>query len=489
MSLVKKVRKTGFTMAVEAGSQRLRNVINKNIIEEDIFHMVENAFGLGWKVVKLYFMIGLPGETLEDLEETLALVRKIHKIKGPKGRKGKINVSVNTFIPKSHTPFQWSGQLSLAESRDKIEWMKRQLRLPGLQFKWQNPENSFLEGLWARGDRRLTRLLISAYEKGCRFDGWSDQFLFNQWMTALEETGIDADFFVTRKRELEEPLPWDHIDNLVGKPFLKDEWKKALTGTTTPDCRDNQCALCGVCRKDGLQPKLAVKEKLDTTVGEKATGEDQAFYKKLTITYSKQGPARFFGHLEMVNVFLRAIRRARIPVTFSQGFHPLPKVSFDDPLPLGAESMEESFQMRVPGNVRPEIVVQNMNKQLPEGLHVHGCRLERMRPKIPQHRVETWEVHLTGERFDGNELAAFQSSDRVVLRRQSRKGKITEIDLKEVVRQLTVIAPGKIKMVISLPLNRTVRPLQVVETVFSLRGDALKTERVKKLETVHVEAP
>ena len=171
MKLIKKVRKTGFTIAPEAGSQRLRDVINKNISEKEIVDTVKDAFNLGWQVIKLYFMIGLPTETDDDLEALVDLVKKLRKIKGSNGRRGKINVSVATFIPKSHTPFQWAGQISLAESRSKINRLHDQLRLPGIQFKWQNPEVSRLEGLWARGDRRLSRLLISAYKKGCRFDG------------------------------------------------------------------------------------------------------------------------------------------------------------------------------------------------------------------------------------------------------------------------------------------------------------------------------
>ena len=199
MKLIKKVRKTGFTIAPEAGSQRLRDVINKNISEKEIIDTVKDAFNLGWQVIKLYFMIGLPTETEDDLEALVDLVKKLRKIKGPHGRRGKINVSVATFIPKSHTPFQWAGQISLAESRSKINRLHDQLRLPGIQFKWQNPEVSQLEGLWARGDRRLSRLLITAYKKGCRFDGWSDKFHYRLWQEAVAEDEPRSGFFFGRQ--------------------------------------------------------------------------------------------------------------------------------------------------------------------------------------------------------------------------------------------------------------------------------------------------
>ena len=171
MELIKKVRKTGFTIAPEAGSQRLRDVINKDISEADIFETVENAFALGWKIIKLYFMIGLPTETPADVEAIVDLVKRLKSISKTTGRTGKINVSVATFVPKPHTPFQWAPQIPLSEAREKILWLKDKLRLSKVQFKWQNPDVSFLEGLWARGDRRLSKLLITAYQKGCRFDG------------------------------------------------------------------------------------------------------------------------------------------------------------------------------------------------------------------------------------------------------------------------------------------------------------------------------
>ena len=151
IALIKKVRKTGFTIAPEAGSQRMRDVINKNITEQDIVETVTDAFQAGWQVIKLYFMIGLPTETEEDVRAIADLVRRLRKIKGPGGRKGKINVSVGTFIPKSHTPFQWCGQITLDESRAKIDWLRDRLRMPGVQFKWQQPRVSLLEGIWARG--------------------------------------------------------------------------------------------------------------------------------------------------------------------------------------------------------------------------------------------------------------------------------------------------------------------------------------------------
>jgi radical SAM family uncharacterized protein len=224
MQLIKTVRKTGFTIAPEAGSQRLRDVINKNISENEIVETVKDAFNLGWQVIKLYFMVGLPTETTDDLRALVELIKKLRNIKVAKQRKGKINVSIATFIPKPHTPFQWAPQNTLAESEEKISWLKSQLKYPGIRFKWQNPQVSLVEGIWARGDRRLNDLLITAYQKGCRFDGWTDKFKYDLWQEAFAAQGIDPDFYTARRRDVREPLPWDHIDTQVSKEFLQDEW-------------------------------------------------------------------------------------------------------------------------------------------------------------------------------------------------------------------------------------------------------------------------
>ena len=165
MELIKAVRKTGFTIAPEAGSQRLRDVVNKNVKEPEILETVQNAFDLGWQVIKLYFMVGLPTETDADVAAIVELVDKMDRIRRSRRRRAQINVSVACFIPKAHTPFQWCGQISLDESNRKIQWLKERFARPGLQFKWQHPEVSRIEGLWARGDRRLTPLLIKAYKK------------------------------------------------------------------------------------------------------------------------------------------------------------------------------------------------------------------------------------------------------------------------------------------------------------------------------------
>ncbi len=482
MNQIKKVRKTGFTIAPEAGTQRLRDVINKGITEQEIVDTVESAFTLGWKVIKLYFMIGLPTETEEDLAGIVALVDKLRKVKGEKGRRGKINVSVTTFIPKAQTPFQWEPQLSFSESMGKIKWLRDRLSLPGVQFKWQDPRLSMLEGLWARGGRELSALLIAAYEQGCKFDGWSDHFSMPRWEAAFAEIGTDPESAVTRRRDLDEALPWDHIDARISKEFLKKEWENALGEALTPDCRFGKCSKCGVCDFKVLSPKLFDPAEIPAHTGGGANTDD-GFTKKLRVSYAKEGDARYFGHLEMVKIFIRAIKRADIPVCYSGGFHPMVKISFDDPLPLGMESLGEFFNLSVPGEVKPHGLVDALNAELPRGLRATGCAIA---PGKASRKVPTSAAYLVrpgGAAFDGGALEAFKAMEAFTFERTNKKGKIRVIDLREMVLEIDLLDSGALQMVLKIEPGKTVRPHEVLTRIFSLPEGEVNTTRVVKVGT------
>lgn len=495
MELIKKVRKTGFTIAPEAGTQRLRDVINKNISKDDIFDTVNDAFRLGWQVIKLYFMIGLPTETDSDLEGIVDLVKELRKIKGPKGkaRKGShLNVSVTTFIPKPHTPFQWVSQLPLARSKEKIYGLQDQLKMPGIRFKWQNPEVSLLEGLWARGDRRLSSLLVTAYKKGCKFDGWSDKFRYDLWKEAISEEGIDIGFYTTRKRDMAEPLPWDHIDIGVTKDFLKKEWEKALEGKCTPDCRDGDCNTCGVCDFKRTEPKVFGKlnpepgnrnPKPGTRNPEPGTrnpGSQPIFFKKFKVSYSKQGQAKYFGHLELVNIFLRAIRRAGIPLKYSEGFHPMPKISFEDPLPIGMESLNESFYLFVPDTVKPQAIT-DLNNYLPEGLVVRDCQLAIGKSLSKTFDPFVYLIRLKHGVFDEDKLKSFTELPELILTRMTRKGKLKKRDLKDIVLKIDLPDPQQLKMTVKSEPGKTARPSEIMKAVFELPEETIKQASVLKI--------
>jgi radical SAM family uncharacterized protein/radical SAM-linked protein len=482
MELIKQVRKTGFTIAPEAGSQRLRDVINKNISEKEIIDTVQDAFLLGWQVIKLYFMIGLPTETEDDLKALVDLVKNLRKIKGANRRRGKINVSVATFIPKAHTPFQWAPQISLDESRSRINWIHNQLKIPGVQFKWQDPHVSQLEGLWARGDRRLSRLLIAAYNKGCKFDGWSDRFQYAFWQEAIVEEGLDPEFFTARKRDVDEPLPWDYIDNRVSRSFLKQEWTNALEQKLIEDCRHGLCHQCGTCDFEKIEPRTYEtfdEESLPACESPQTTDAD---FQSLCVFYSKQDQAKYFGHLEMVNIFLRALKRAGIPVKYSQGFHPKPKISFDDPLPIGIESEQERFILGVPATVVPATVTRSLNSHLPDGLVITSSQFAAAGFKRQTTGANVYRVTLCDGNFNEENLRSFKNSAEVIISRSNRKGKLKKINLKDMVISIELLDSKRLQVSLSAETGKTLRPAQILGPVFDINEKQVKQARVVKLK-------
>ena len=245
---VQRVRKTGLTFAPEVGTQRLRNVINKNVQEEDLYLSMRAAFKAGWRKIKLYFMVGLPTETDEDVEGIIRLVNKVDHIgKEVTGRRVNINISVSAFVPKSHTPFQWEAQEEKDILSQKLKYLNNRLRRRNISFSYPDIDRSYLEAVFARGDRRLGEVLERAHYSGCKFDAWREQFNFEAWQEAFVESGLSMEFYANRERKDDEILPWDHISCGVKKEYLLKEKEKALKGEMTPDCRFDSCNSCGVC--------------------------------------------------------------------------------------------------------------------------------------------------------------------------------------------------------------------------------------------------
>lgn len=250
-----RVRKTSLTYAMEAGTQRLRDVINKGITEEDLFSSLQDAFMNGWASVKLYFMFGLPTETEEDLDGIPDLASRVVReyFKTPKelrARGLRINCSASCFVPKPFTPFQWEAQDTIEQFNRKQEYLCHKMHIKGVEFNWHTPQVSFLEAVFARGDRHVADVLETAWRYGCRFDGWSDQFKFDSWMQAFEDCHVDPAFFANRKREKGELFPWSFIDAGVTEGYLWREHEKAMRAEITPDCRKG-CQGCGLKRFEG----------------------------------------------------------------------------------------------------------------------------------------------------------------------------------------------------------------------------------------------
>jgi len=251
-------RHTGLTFAPEAGSQRLRDVINKKVSEEDLLTTARVAFSRGWHRIKLYFMIGLPTETEEDVEAINKLVQKVYGLgRHYHGRRVRVSVSVATFVPKPHTPFQWCSLIGVEELRERQALLRRGLRRRGISLSWHDPGMSLLEAALSRGDRRVAPVIEEAWRRGARLDAWDEHFDADRWWTAFEAQGVVPDFFARRRYAPDEVLPWDHISSGIDRSFLLGELRRAFEGRTTPDCRA-RCLNCGVRETLGVQGPVLI---------------------------------------------------------------------------------------------------------------------------------------------------------------------------------------------------------------------------------------
>ena len=252
---LQQVRKSGLTFAPEAGTQRLRDVINKNVTEDDLLHSVRTAFEQGWKAVKLYFMMGLPTETDEDIVGIAELAQKVVDCyKEVKGKRGvKVTVSVSCFVPKAYTPFQWFAQVPQEEFERRQRLLKESIRDRAISFHYHDARASVLEGALSRGDRRLSAVIETAWRNGAKFDGWTDQFKDEVWKDAFRRCGVAPEFYSQRTRDLEEVLPWAHTSPGVSEDFLRREWQRAQEAALTHDCRRETCTGCGVCPELGCE--------------------------------------------------------------------------------------------------------------------------------------------------------------------------------------------------------------------------------------------
>jgi radical SAM family uncharacterized protein/radical SAM-linked protein len=481
MELIKTVRKTGFTIAPEAGTQRLRDIINKNLTQESISATVENALALGWKNIKLYFMMGLPFEEMADIDGICRLSTQLAQDHA-KGKKG-ITVSVASFIPKAHTPFQRHSQMPLEQTNEKLQYLKDNLRHKRIKLKWQDPKMSLIEGVFARGDRRLAPLLTAAFENGCRLDGWTDKFKFDLWQKAFDATGIDPLFYTSRTRSDQEALPWDHIDSGVTDAFLKKEFQRAMENVSTPDCRDQDCSGCGVCDFDRLQPVL---HDIDTQpVGAGPMGSsptllpDDAFF-KFDVIFSKLNRARFFGHLELATIVERAVKRAGLTVKYSKGFNPAMKMSFENALPLGMESEQETLFIYLERGTRPEQIKAALNKTLPSGLKVIDCRLHSKLRR--QNTTESaYQIRFSAPCIEQADIDQFLNLSEFTVEDLSKKGKIRRTDLRQSVQTITLVDPTTLEMVLKQYNTRTIRPTEVLEKYFKIDKTVLGTARIKKI--------
>jgi len=345
-SQIMQVKKTGFTLAPEVGSDRLRKIINKDLTNEDLFKAVEGLFERGWNRLKLYFMIGLPFELQEDIEALIDMLWTVHRIgKRFRGRKH-LAAGISIFVPKPFTPFQWEPFAREKEVLEKVEYIKRKSP-KSFKLRFHDYRQSLIEALLTRGDEKVSEVLLAAYEEGCQLDGWDEFFNYEGWLKAFEKTGIDLEKALG-KRSLEEELPWDFIKGVVSKKFLLRELKKAESQQWTPDCRIVGCHACGVCTPQQIKElkEHPIPEKIEFQVPPRPKKEFP-LKRKVALTFRKTGYAKFLSLLDLTRAFTRTFRRFGVPLRYSQGFNPHPKINIVLGLPVGVEGLGEVVELEL----------------------------------------------------------------------------------------------------------------------------------------------
>jgi radical SAM family uncharacterized protein/radical SAM-linked protein len=472
---IKSVRKTGFTIAPEAGTKRLRDVINKDFTEEEYRITLCRLFSEGWTKIKLYFMIGLPTETEEDIRGIIDMVHAASKIgREITGRRVDINVGISTFVPKAHTPFQWLGQAEFNDLRRTQDALRRAFSKRGLSFKGQHVELSLIEAVLSRGERDSADLLENAWKAGCRFDGWSDFFNFDKWLAAAEASGIDLCAYASRRLSTEKELPWNFIETGVTEKFLRTEYDKALRGEITYDCR-NICYNCGLeCNKRSQEREYAANDTIMTDVINFKLPKISSQIKTRT-TFSKTGVLKYLSHQEVVTTMLRAVRRAAIPVTYSGGFHPLPKISFGPALPTGVEGLRECFDMEVSEFINLSDLLARLNNELPAGLHALNASFIPSDSIALNDFISCYEYEIAIDVRSHDAVNAFMNLGESIVQRENNKVEIRSMvkkaEIDGTVLYLTVTDSNTAKA----------RLFEILREMFKKSDDEISAMNIKRI--------
>ncbi len=475
-----RVRKSGFTVAPEAATERMRRVINKGNKEEDLLHAVDSIFRAGWDLVKFYFMIGLPTERDEDVRAIVQLCAAALRRGRKLNPRASINVGVSTFCPKPFTPFQWDGMISLEETQRKQALLRDEIRQLGrgyerLKIKPHDARQGALEGALALGDRRLATAVLYAYRSGQRLDGWTERFKLEAWQAAFteceKEHGVGLHFFAHREKGKDETLPFEHIDCEVTKPYLWKERVASLKEAATEDCAygEERCTACGACDYAVVDTVVYHPEDYRPLPKKprKELPKERTF---LRIRYAKEGRTVALSHLETMTALLRTFRRARIAIPFSQGFHPKPKVSFGPACPVGTESQAEYLDAELYGVQEPAHVAAHLRRELPEGFRLLSC--ERLEPGALALSRTIRGIQYLVELPDGapataERVARFAqlSEARVVRERDGKPPQI--IDLKAALGSIEAVGPRELRFTLRAgEVEATARPAELLAHLF-----------------------
>lgn len=418
-SSISQVRKTGFTFAPEAGTDRLREVINKGFTEEQIIDTVSRVFDKGWQVLKLYFMLGLPTETDDDIQGIIDLIRQIHSIAMKKSKRIRINITLSPFNPKSHTPFQWAERADTQTVLERIHLIKHAChKLRNVAIKYHDLEMSLLESFFARADRRAGEVILQAVKNGAYLDTWDDHFKKSMWMELIEQFSAKYNYNIMQPYALDDPLPWDYVSCGIDKSFFQKELQKAIGQENTPNCRNKSehCSGCGACSPSDHILAEPVDSYQFPSMGQMRTVPQRFRY---WITFSKEYPASYIGHLDLIRNLDYIFRRANLPVSFTEGFHPKVKFSFYDALTLFWGSEAEVLECEMVEKLSPAAMLEALNSVSIAGVQFLKCiPVPNNVAKLSKHQLHSvYEMELNKELSgDLNQLECAQLDDVIDLK-------------------------------------------------------------------------
>jgi radical SAM family uncharacterized protein/radical SAM-linked protein len=455
---ISSVKKTGFTIAPEAGSERLRAVINKDFSDAEFDESIETLFREGWTTITLYFMIGLPTETEEDVEAMAEMVHRAFRIAKKQAKRGvTINVAASPFVPKAHTPFQWEGFHGREELTRKKDFLRE--RLKRFQFRSHDVDTSMLEAVFARGDASVAPLIEAAWRAGCRLDAWTEVFRMDRWRQAMDATGIDADALAGRAfTPGAAPLPWEVIGTGISPRFLEREHARALKAERTPECR-RSCSACGLnCRSEGEAEAAREPEQLISPIA-KSAGLPIRRPIKVRARFSCTGSTRWLSHREMMTHVMRALSRSDVPLQYSQGFSPSPKFAFGPPLSVGVEGLgAEYFDMEILPLVPLTEIRERMARALAPGVEIHDLVPVDMKTPSLQAFVSKYVYEFRGMGESMSPLREFMAKKKFMVER--KKG---EVDIRPMVESFDDLGQGRVRVTLRDQGERKVRLDEIVE--------------------------
>ena len=447
-------KKPSITFAPEAGSDRLRNVIGKYLSENEIVDTLNFAYQMGWRAIKLYFMIGLPTETLEDISAIKTLVDKVRKT----ANRLNFSITVSPFVPKAQTAFQWEPMFSSEYFRDVITNIKK--TIPA-DIRAHNHQSSIIEAFLARADRRVSKAIYIAWQKGMRFDQWKDKFNFEVWIESIKEAGFDLNFYVYRRRNFDEVLPWQHINLGVDKQFLYNDYLTGIKETANT---------------------VSGKEKQVTKLPENISSVKKEIFEtkfRVLLKFSRTGYVKYISQLEQIDFFRRALKRTSLPLAYTNGFSPQVKAAFGPAIAVGYESNSEYVDLSLTDKVDIETIKQEISKILPEGYTLLEAKYVPLRLPSVEGLVNLAEYIVKGIKLEQEYVDEYLKQDKILVTKE-KKGKQTVIDIKDIIKNIEIIDDNTFKIFVRFLPTKNLKLEKILQNLLKIQEKDVKILYTKR---------